>query len=58
MKLISIKQVLELTAISRATLYRYMDKGTFPKPRKLDSKTIRWVESDVSNWIENLPEAT
>lgn len=57
MKLLKMKQVLELTAISRATLYRYLEKGAFPKPRKLDKKTVRWVENDIQEWMQNLPEA-
>lgn len=55
MKLLTIKQVIEKTELSRATVYRYLKKGIFPSPRRLDSKTIRWIESDIIDWIEGLP---
>jgi len=37
--------------VSRATLYRMIAAGKFPKPRKLGYRSI-WTEEDVCRWRE------
>jgi len=53
--LIKIKTVIELTGLSRATVYRKMEDGTFPKSVKLSTRAIAWHKSDIEAWIESLP---
>jgi len=48
MKLINIKQLMALTTLSRATIYRKIKEGKLPQPiHPLDTKTSRWNESDI-----------
>ncbi|TIV91941.1 MAG: AlpA family phage regulatory protein, partial [Mesorhizobium sp.] len=54
-RLLRLKHVLERVPLSRATIYRKMDAGEFPKARKLGYATV-WRESDVVKFIESLPE--
>lgn len=52
MKLVKIQVVLERCAVSRATLYRMIEKGAFPRPKSLTGgRAVAWLESDVSEWI-------
>ncbi|WP_373321432.1 helix-turn-helix transcriptional regulator, partial [Komagataeibacter europaeus] len=37
--------------LSRATIYRHISKGTFSRPRKLSSGTIRWHSGIIEDWI-------
>jgi prophage regulatory protein len=46
-------KVLEMTGLSRPTLYREIPKGNFPKPLKLTAAARGWWLSDVLNWIES-----
>lgn len=37
--------------VSRDTLQRMCAKGRFPAPIKLETGSIRWLDSEVSAWI-------
>lgn len=54
MKLLRIQQVVELTTLSRSTIYRLIAKGEFPKGKNISSRTVVWEESDVVDWINNI----
>lgn len=50
--LISMKQVINYTTLSRATINKYVRKGLFPPPLKLlDSNRIGFLKSEVDDWI-------
>ena len=51
MRLIKIKEVIKMTSLSRATIYKYMADDSFPKPVSLGAKAVAWVEDEVENWI-------
>lgn len=53
MKLIRIKEVQELTGISKPYIYALANKGLFPKPVKLSARSSAWVSTEVLEWIEN-----
>ena len=59
MRLLNVKQVCYILGVARATLYRWVDNGNFPEPKKL-SKTrsgrIAWSEGDVQAWIAARPQ--
>lgn len=37
--------------LSRATLYRLVESGDFPKPVRLSSGRRAWVEAEVTAWM-------
>jgi prophage regulatory protein len=50
--------VLARTKMSRATLYRRMAEGSFPKPIELGSKyMVGWLASEVEAWVTKQPRA-
>ena len=44
-------QVLMFVPISRSTLWRRIQAGTFPGPVKLSARVTAWRAEDVRNWI-------
>lgn len=52
-KLLRISEVMERTALSRAYIYRLIQRGEFPAQLALGAKCSRWVESDIAKWIES-----
>ena len=36
-----------------STIYRWMSEGTFPKQIQLGSRSVVWLESDVTKWMED-----
>ena len=49
-RLIRLQQILELTALSRATIYRMIAAGDFPEPTKFGSAS-RWHASVLAEFI-------
>ncbi|GKW20709.1 DNA-binding protein [Pectobacterium araliae] len=52
--LIRLPEVIKRTGVSRTTIYRLINKNSFPSPIKISEKTIAFVESEVNDWIEKL----
>jgi prophage regulatory protein len=44
--------VKDLTGLSRSTIYFRIKEGTFPKPINLGSRAVGWLESEVSEWLD------
>lgn len=55
LKLLTIRDVLAKTGMSRPTLYQRVKAGTFPRPRTLGPRSQRWVSSEIDEWILNQP---
>lgn len=49
-KMLGVKQVLALVPFSRATLYKEMEAGRFPKAREIAPRRVAWYEDDVKAW--------
>ena len=52
-RILRLKAVLDRTGLSRSTLYRKMDKGTFPRNIKLSVRCAGWRESAIEAWMRN-----
>lgn len=42
--------VVKATGLSRATIYRRIDAGDFPKPGKLTERSVGWRASVIEAW--------
>lgn len=52
-RIIRLKTVLDRTGLSRSTMYRKVDQGTFPKQVQIASRCVGWRESAVDAWLRN-----
>ena len=52
-RILRLKAVLERTGLSRSTLYRKIERGTFPQQVRISERCIGWRESDVQQWLSN-----
>ncbi|HSX54056.1 MAG TPA: AlpA family phage regulatory protein [Sphingomonas sp.] len=52
-RILRIKIVLERTGLSRSTMYRKMQNGTFPRNVQISTRCAGWRESAVNTWIRN-----
>jgi prophage regulatory protein len=48
------KTVEKLSGLSRATIYRLMKIGKFPRPFSVGTGSVRWKQSDVIAWQQSL----
>ena len=48
---VRIRQVCEMTGMSRASVYRKMTDGTFPKSFKIGESMSAWRVATIEQWI-------
>ncbi|MGP5366943.1 helix-turn-helix transcriptional regulator [Pseudomonas helleri] len=47
------RDVLDVTSLSRTTLWRVMKSGQFPRPVRISPGRVGWRESAIIAWQEN-----
>ncbi len=55
MQLLRLSDVTQITGLSRATVYRLIEKDRFPRPRRIGDRAVAWVDSEVEEWADGLP---
>lgn len=50
-RIISIREAMSLTSLSRSTLWRMQQKNNFPKRITLSANRVGFRERDVLAWI-------
>jgi prophage regulatory protein len=46
------KEVLRISNLTTATLYREINRGAFPKQLAISRGRIGWRESEILKWLE------
>lgn len=57
-RLIRLPEVMHLTGMSRASIYRLAGNGEFPSPIKLSERSSAWLHAEVVRWIVERVVAT
>jgi prophage regulatory protein len=52
-RILRLNAVLDRTGLSRSTLYRKMQNGTFPKNVQISERCAGWRESAINAWSRN-----
>lgn len=52
-RIVRTKELLELTGLSRSTIWRMEKAGNFPKRVTLGEASIGWRWSEVNKWMRN-----
>ena len=53
-RLLTVKEVVALTRLSKSTIRRRMEEGRFPKPVVIEPRATRWRESAIREWLHGL----
>lgn len=56
-RILRLKEVVQVSGLSRSTIYSLMSVGKFPKPLKLSLRASGWLMSDIEDWIQSRVEA-
>lgn len=54
-RLLRLPKVMELTGLSKPTIYRMIEAGDFPRQWRLSPRTVGWLEQEVLDWITGRP---
>ncbi|WP_324697775.1 AlpA family transcriptional regulator [Novosphingobium sp. RL4] len=52
-RFLRLNVVLERTGLSRATLYRKIQSGTFPRQVRIAERCCGWRESAITEWMNS-----
>ena len=58
-RILNIKAVIEITALSRSTIYEMINPksdyydANFPKPIHLTQNRVDWVSQEIYDWLES-----
>ena len=50
-RFMSMKEVRTKVPFSKTHIYKMIDAGTFPRPKKIGVKRIAFLESDIVAWM-------
>ena len=50
-RLITMKDIVKTTSLSKATIYREIRKGNFPQKIKIGERRVAWKEAEVLDWL-------
>ncbi len=56
-RLLTLRDVMAMTALSRSAIYALMAESRFPKPIRVGARAVRWVEQEVADFIASRPRA-
>lgn len=61
-RLLRLPAVIDRVGLHRATIYRKVESGEFPKPIHISQNAVGWIEAEIDAWIaariaEARPEA-
>ncbi|WP_159953060.1 AlpA family transcriptional regulator [Rhizobium sp. 18065] len=54
--LLKITDVIARTSMGKTTIYRKIEQKAFPAPVALGPKSVRWLKSEVDQWIASLKQ--
>ena len=53
-KIYRLPKVIELTRLSRSSIYLALSKEEFPKPIKIGRRAIGWPEKSINEWRQKV----
>ena len=57
-ELLTYKQVEEIVQLTQSTVYRLVRAGKFPAPIKIGGRNVRWLRSEIMDYLKSRPRAT
>jgi prophage regulatory protein len=48
-------EVEQRTGLRKSAIYEQMAAGSFPQPRRISTRCVAWVASEIDAWIEARP---
>jgi prophage regulatory protein len=56
-RLLRRPEVERETGLSRSSIYRLMDEGKFPRPRRTGHRAVAWPSVEIDAWKASRPFA-
>ena len=57
-RLLTRAEVERLVGLRRSSIYRLMRANRFPAPLKIGDRAVRWISTELDDWLAGRPRAT
>jgi prophage regulatory protein len=54
-RLLRLAEVSAMVGLGRTSIYHMIEEGAFPSARRVGEKAVRWLESEVVEWMQQRP---
>jgi predicted DNA-binding transcriptional regulator AlpA len=54
MRILSAKQVADITSLSIPQIRRMANQGKLPRPVRISVSRVGWVEDDLTKWLQTI----
>lgn len=54
-RLLRLPEVAARSGLGTSTIYRGVEDGWFPRPRRAGVRVSGWLESELDAWLKSLP---
>jgi prophage regulatory protein len=51
LKIMRLPEVIARVGLKRASIYRHIGEGRFPKPIPLAARAVGWFEHEIDTWL-------
>ncbi len=58
MRILKLPEVMEVTALSRSSIYAYIQAKKFPAPTRIGIRAVGWDSDSINGWITERIEAS
>ena len=52
---IRIQELMQITGVSRSSIWRWVKSGDLPPPIALGPNCIGWLSAEIYKWLEDRP---
>ena len=56
-RVLRLREVSLLTRLSKATIYRLLNSGGFPRPIRLSARAVGWRTEEIDEWLDGRERA-
>jgi prophage regulatory protein len=53
MKVLRLKDVIQIVGLSRSSIYGLKASGSFPKSFMLGARAVGWSSDDIESWLNS-----
>lgn len=51
-RLLTLREVIAITTLSKPSIYKHMHAGEFPKQIRVGTNRVAWIQREIHEWIE------
>ena len=51
MKILKLREVMNVTGLGRSSVYKFIAEDKFPKPVSLGERAVGWLDVEINDWI-------